>query len=263
MEDEPVGVGPLPGGIGVGGEPGVDQGDGGGVRLALQVLIKLPQLAHQEHPLIDDGPAGQRGHIGVAARLLELPPDDVQPPVELQPAGQMVRAADKALHDPGHFRQRLVAQHLGAHRHLPPADELHPLPLCDELEHLHGLIPAQVVLGEEEHPHPVVPFAPQLKAQLRRRFGEKAVGDLQQNTHAVAGLACGVLSRPVLQLFHDLQRVVHRLMGLSALDVHNGPNAAGVVLEPGVVQRRGGPRLILSHIKNLFSGSNHKRDSAP
>ena len=253
--DEPVGVGPLPGGIGVGGEPGMDQGDGGGIVLILQIQVELPQLAHQEHPLIHDGPAGQGGHIGVAAGLLKLPPGDIEAAVEFQPFCQSFRAADEALDDPGHFIPCLPPQHLGAYRHLPPADELHPLPLCDELEHLHGLIPAQVVLGEKEHPHPVVPFAPQLKAQLRRRFGEKAVGDLQQNTHAVAGLARGVLSRPVLQLFHDLQRVVHRLMGLSALDVHNGPNAAGVVLEPGVVHGGHGPRFLLSHSENLFSGA--------
>ena len=233
----------------------MDQGDGGGIVLILQIQVKLPQLAHQEHPLIHDGPAGQGGHIGVAAGLLKLPPGDIEAAVEFQPHCQSFRAADEALDDPGHFIPCLPPQHLGAYRHLPPADELHPLPLCDELEHLHGLIPAQVVLGEKEHPHPVVPFAPQLKAQLRRRFGEEAVGDLQQNTHAVAGLARGILSRPVLQLFHDLQRVVHRLMGLSALDVHNGPNAAGVVLEAGVVQGGHGPRFLLSHSENLFSGS--------
>ncbi len=242
VEDKPVGVGPLPRRVGVGGEPGVHQGDGRSVRLALQIRVELPQLAHQEHPLIHDGPAGQGRHIGVVVGLLELPAGDVQPPVKFQALRQLVRAADKALHDPGHFRQRLVAQHRPAHGHLSPADELHALPGHDKLKHFHGLVPSQRLLREEKHADAIVPLTAQGDAALRRRLHKKLVGDLQQDTHAVAGPALGVLASPVLQLFHDLQRVVHRLMGLSALDVHNGPDAAVVVLKPGIVQRP--PRLL-------------------
>ena len=57
------------------------------------------------------------------------------------------------------------------------------------------------------------------------------MGDLDQNAHAVAGLAGGVLSGPVLQLFHDLQGSVHRLVGGTALGIHHSADAAGVVLE--------------------------------
>ena len=56
---EAVGVGPLPGRVGVGGEAGVDQGHGGLIVAALQIRIEAPQLFHQKHALIDDGTAGQ------------------------------------------------------------------------------------------------------------------------------------------------------------------------------------------------------------
>ena len=54
-----LGVGPLPGRVGVGGEAGVDQGHGGLIVAALQIRIEAPQLFHQKHALIDDGTAGQ------------------------------------------------------------------------------------------------------------------------------------------------------------------------------------------------------------
>ena len=67
------------------------------------------------------------------------------------------------------------------------------------------------------------------------------MGDLEQDAHAVAGLALGVLAGPVLQLLHDLQGVVHRGVAPAAPDVHHGADAAGVVLKPWVVQTPGGP----------------------
>ena len=105
---EAVGVGPLPGGIGIGGEPGVDQGDGGLIILALQVGIELTQLSHQEHALVDDGTAGQGGNIGVVVGLLKHPADDVEPAVEGQARIGVLRAGHKGLLDDGHLVQGLL-----------------------------------------------------------------------------------------------------------------------------------------------------------
>ena len=104
------------------------------------------------------------------------------------------------------------------------------------MKHLFGLAAPQRILWEEEHTDAVVPLTAQADALLLRYPGEKAVGDLQQDAHAVAGLPGGVLARPVLQLLHDLQGVVHRGVGFPALDVHHAADAAGVVLKPGVIQ---------------------------
>lgn len=40
----------------------------------------------------------------------------------------------------------------------------------------------------------------------------------------------------MLQLLHDFQRTVHRLIALAALDVHHGSDAAGIVLKRRVIQ---------------------------
>ena len=77
VEDIPVGVSPLPGGGGIGGEPGVDQGDGALTVRVRQIGVELPQLPHQEHPLVNDGPTGERGDIGVDVGLFKYPPDNI------------------------------------------------------------------------------------------------------------------------------------------------------------------------------------------
>ena len=257
VEDKAVGVGPLPGGVGVGGEAGVDQGDGALVVPVLEVGVEPAQLVDQEHALVDDGPAGQGGHIGaLAPRLLEHPPGHIELPVKIQPPAHAGRPLHKPLLDAGHLGQGLVAQDGGLHGHGAPAQELHALLLHDDLEHLLGLAPLQGVLGEEEHAHAVVPLLPQGEAQVPHGLGEEGVGDLDQDAHAVAGLALGVLARPVLQLFHDLQRVVHRLVGLAAVDVHHRADAAGIVLKGRVVEAP--PHAALSsgfqHVVSPLSG---------
>ena len=240
VEDEAVGVGPHPAGGGVGGKAAVDHPDGGLVILVLQIGIKAAQLPHQEHPLVDDGPAGQAGHIGAAAGLLEHPADDVQPAVKVDALGHLGRLFDEALPDGGHAVPGGAAQDLGGHRHLAPAQEGQPLLAGDQLEQLHGAGAQVLVLGEKEHPHPVLPFAADGDVQLFGGLGEKFVADLQQDAHAVAGPPFGVLAGAVLQMFDDGQRVADRLVAFAALDVHHGADAAGIVLKPGVIQAGGG-----------------------
>ena len=239
---EAVGVGPLPGGVGVGGEPGVNHGDGGLVVRALEIRVEPAQLIHQEHALVDDGAAGQGDHVGVVVGLLEHPPGHIELPVEGQAGLHPPGPGHEGLLDEGHPVPGLPAQNFRADGHRPPAQEGHALLGHDHLEHLLGLAPLQGVLGEEEHAHAVVPGPGQGKARLLRRLGEKAVGELHQDAHAVAGLPLGVLARPVLQLLHDFQRVVHRPVAGPAVYVHHGADAAGVVLKFRAVEP---PRALL------------------
>ena len=236
VEDEAVGVGTLPAGVGVGGEAGVHHGDGRLIVRVLQVGIELAQLADEEHTLVDHGAAGTGDHIGVVVGLLKLPAGDVESAVKVQSSGQVAGALHKALLDVGHAGQRLLPQSVRLNGHLAPAEELHALLLHDDLEHLLRLVAAQGVLWEEEHTDAVVPLAAEMDALLLRHAGEEAVRDLQQNADAVAGLPRRVLAGAVLQLFHDLQRVVHGGVGLAPLDVHHAANAAGVVLKVRVVK---------------------------
>ena len=77
---------------------------------------------------------------------------------------------------------------------------------------------------------------------------EKTVGDLEEDAHAVAGLALGVFTSPMLQFLHDLQCVIHGLVRFTTLNIHHRANAAGIVLKGGVVQ----PLPLISLCSRLY-----------
>ena len=55
VQDQAIGVRPLPAGGGVGGEAGVHHGNGAFKLLLLQIQIEFAQLTHQEHALVHQG----------------------------------------------------------------------------------------------------------------------------------------------------------------------------------------------------------------
>ena len=93
-----------------------------------------------------------------------------------------------------------------------------------------------LVLGEEEHTHAVFALVAEADVQLVGHLREETVADLQHDADAVAGLALGVLASAVLKALHDGQCIADGLVALAALDVHHCADAAGIVLELGVIQ---------------------------
>ena len=214
----------------------MDQGDGALAVGVLEVGVELAQLAHQEHALVDDGPAGEGGNVGVDIGLLKHPADHIELAVKGQALLAAVGPLHEALADDGHAGAGLFTQHLRMGGHIPPAQEGHALLGHDDLQHLLGLGPPQRVGGEEEHTHAVIPLAAQADALGGGCLHHELVGHLEHDAHAVAGLAGGVLAGAVLQLFHDFQRVVHSFVCLDALQADHGADAAGVVLQLGVIE---------------------------
>ena len=214
----------------------MDHADGGFIVLVLQIEVELAQVVDEEHALVHDGAAGQAGDIGAVAGLLEDPADDVELAVKVDALAHLGRLFDEALPDGGHTVAGFLAHGVGVYRHFAPCQKLKALFAGDKLKKLHGLSAQMLVLGEEEHTHAVFALVAKADVQLVGHLGEEAVADLQHDAHAVAGLALGVLAGAVLKALHDGQRVADGLVALAALDVHDGTDAAGVVLEPGVIE---------------------------
>ena len=114
---------------------------------------------------------------------------------------------------------------------------------ADDLKQLLGLVALELILREKEHANAIFPLCAQGQPLLGGGLLEEFVADLRQNADAVAGLALGVLARAVLQMLHDLQRVVNGFVALAPLDVHHSADAAVVMLKPGAVQPGGGLAL--------------------
>ena len=237
--DEPVGVGALPARLGVGGKARMHNGQRRFIFRRAQIVKKGAQLPDQEHPLVHDGPAGQRADIAGGAALLKHAAHHIQPPVKRQARGHPGGLLHKTLPDGRHAGARLAAQHIGGDGHFAPAKEAEALFLHNDLEHLHGLAALQLPLREKEHAHAVLPLAGQFDAKGFAGFGKIAVRDLGQDADAVAGLALGVLTGAVLKVFHNGQRVGHDLVAFAAAEIGHGADAAVVVLPRGAVQGAG------------------------
>ena len=158
MNNEPIGMCPLPAGVRVGAEPGMHDGNGRFIIGMLQITEEFPKLMYQEHTLVHDGSAGKRYHIGVIVTLFEYPAHHVQAAVKIQSLGNVRRSADECLHDKRHTFSGLVSQDILINGHFSPAQELQPFLGNDDLKHLLCLVALHFLLGEEEHTHAVIPF---------------------------------------------------------------------------------------------------------
>ena len=149
-----------------------------GVAFVLQIRIEPAQLTHQEHTLVNNGTAGQRGHVGVLHGLLELTAHHVQFPVKVNAAVHVCRALYKALTDVRHAIPGALTQNVRAGGHVAPAEEFQIFLFRDNFKQLFAAAAVQGVLGEEKHSHSVIPLAAKMQIQLLANLREKGMGNL-------------------------------------------------------------------------------------
>ena len=162
-----VGVGPFPGGEGVGAEARVHDGDRGGHVRVEQVWVIGVDLVGEQHAFVDDGAAGEAGDVeavgllvaAVAQGLFGAFADDI----ELAFEGERVVAdecggvaADKDLADEGFAGDGGGPERVVAGRHGAPAEQLLAFLLENLGEGLLELGTASVVFGQKDHPYSVV-----------------------------------------------------------------------------------------------------------
>ena len=250
VDEVAVGVGPFPAREGVGGEPGVDQGDGRLHARVLQLGEVEGQLGGGEHALVADRPAGDAGEVeGVALGLgavADLVGGALADDVELALEGQLVAgalaAADEDLgHDglagPGPPAERGVLR-----GHLAPAEDALPLLADDRLQGLLAEAPVGGVgPGQVGHADAVGARLRQLDAPGLEGLAEEAVRDLQQHAGAVPRVGLGPAGAPVVEAAEHPEGVLDDAVAAPAPDVGHEADPAGVVLVPGIIQAlRGG-----------------------
>ena len=124
-----------------------------------------------------------------------------------------------------------MSQYIGEGRYFTPAEEFHSFLFHNDLEHLLGLIAAQLFLREEEHTDAVFSLSADIHAQSFGHSGEKFVGDLGQNTDTVTGLAFRILTGSVLQILYDLQRILYGRAALLSVNIDTGSDTAVIMLK--------------------------------
>jgi len=98
------------------------------------------------------------------------------------------------------------------------------------------LVRAQRILRQEDEAGPVLGGGGEDDAELRALAPEEAVGDLQEDARAVAGVRLAAARAAVEQVDQHLQGLAHDAVRFPALDVDDKPDAARVVLVAGIVK---------------------------
>jgi hypothetical protein len=243
--DIAVGVGQRPLGEGVGREALVHQAQRRDAARVLQVEVVGTDLVRQQQALVHHGTAGHAGDVVLVAVLetqgLDIGTGGLADHVEL--------ALERVLHD--HIgaaadedlaHDRLLLAHGGRHRHLEV--DRHIAPAQQDLalgldRALHLLLASQagsMLLGQEDEADAVLASRRQGHALLGHLFAIQLVGDLDQQTGAIAHQRIGTDGAPVIQVLEDLEGLADDGMALLALDMGHEADAAGVMFLGRAVQ---------------------------
>ena len=253
MRDHPVGMRQRPGRERIRGKALVHQRERAREIGLVQVGIVLAELVGEEHALVDHGAAGQRhrviaGQAAVAAlvdRLRDRLAQDVELALELLVGLRGTIAVDEDLHVVGLGRLHGDAERGVVGWHVAPAEQHHAFGLDllgdDALDHL----PPRRLPGHEQRADRVVTGLGQLEADLGRLALEEGVRNLHQDAGAVAGARIGADRSAMFEVAENFQRIGHDRVRLLALDVGNEADAAGILLQRGIVETFGGgtPRM--------------------
>ena len=124
------------------------------------------------------------------------------------------------------------------------------------LEDATGVRHAVLVLREEEHRHAVIALIGQDMATALRDLAEKVVRHLEQDAGTVAGVLLQAGSAAVLKVDQDGKGVVQYLVTADAVQVGQGADTAGVVLELRAIEsHHASPLLLYSYARGQATGA--------
>ena len=248
--NQAVGVSQRPGREGVGGETRVHDGQRGLHALILQVQVELPQLRGGQHALVNDRAGGQGGEVhGVSTGALACTlgaeftlctlADEEGATVELEAleGGTVgVNTRDKEL-----VEQRLGVARDGAQArvvdgHVAPADEVQALFLHDGLDGTYRVERGHAGVRQEGDAGGVLAGRRQGDVLLGHLLPVEAVGDLDEDAGAVAGVLFRSSCAAVIQVHQGLDALVHNVACRAAVHVSHEGDTTRIMLKLGVVK---------------------------
>jgi len=210
----------------------------------VQVGEVLVELRGEQHALVDEGAARQAHHVPVLRarhrRCADLVVGALADHVELALEGELVGDRGVAL-DEHLAHERLagagrLAEHAVHGGHRAPAEHVLALRLHHLLELLFDQAPHGRVARHEDDAAAVLAGRRQVDAGLLAHLFVEGVRHLDEHAGAVAGVDFAATGPAVVQVLQHLDRLLEDAVRFVALDVHHEADAAGVVLEPRVVQ---------------------------
>jgi hypothetical protein len=236
VRDEPVRVRQLPGRERVGREPRVHQRDRAGEAAVRQVGEERLQLGGGEHPLVDHGAAGQAGKVDPDVLLGALAHAE-HGPVEFETGLAGVRAAlgggDEQLLEVRHGLARRRTREVGVERQLAPPEDRQALLRAQRGDVVDGGGPL-VAVGRQEADARGVPAG--LGQGEVADLAEERVRYLDEDADPVAVVRLGAHGTAVVEVLQDGQGVLNDVVALTAVQVGDHPDPAGVMLVGPVVE---------------------------
>ena len=233
--DESVRVGQLPGREGVRRKPGVDQGQCAGQVGVVELGEDLLELVSRQHPLVDQGPRGQRGEVDPGLVLGTSPQHEGQP-LQIH-ANTTVTGTNEEMLEMGHGAQGHLGKGVGVDRDLTPSQHLDALVRSDELDGSAGAGTFGLVNGHERQANGV---GPRFREADSGYPSQEGVRNLEENACAVASGRISASGTTVVKIAQCLKSLLDDLVaGHTCHGGHEG-HAAGIVLELGVVEALSG-----------------------
>ena len=212
---------------------------------SLRSVKYLVELLGEQHALVDEGLVRQAAQVpvlgAVDGRGADLAvgalPDDVELALEFRFIAHARAAPDEYLADERLAGARGLPERAVVHRHRAPAEDDLPFGLDDVLEDLDQPPPPRRIAREEDEPARIL-AGPREREQavLPGDVLEIGVRHLDEDARAVAGIRLAAARAPMIEIAQHLNGLLQDTMGLAALDVDDEAHAAGLVLEPRVVE---------------------------
>ena len=146
------------------------------------------------------------------------------------------RAADKYLTNERFAVPRSLAKRSIDGRHRTPAQQREAGRLHDVTELLLKLATLGSLGRQKNQATTVLTRVGQRYTRLPAGLDQEAVRHLHQYSGAIAGVGFAAAGAAMIEVAQHLDRLLHDAMRLATLDVDNKAHAAGIVLEPGVVE---------------------------
>ena len=206
-----------------------------------QVGVVVEELRRQEHPLVDNRLARQRGDVEGVGRDAQVDPRPPlgplaaaeQPPFELLAAETL--AAHEDLADDRFGTAGDVAQGAVVAGHVAPAEHFQAFAFQGLGQDLFARAADGGVAGQEEDAGAVMSGGGQFELQAIGLGGEELVRDLHEDSRPVARRFVGPRGPAVLQVQENLLGIIDDFVAFRARNIHHGADTAGVVLELGIV----------------------------
>ena len=208
----------------------------------VEIGVEPLQLGRQQQPLVHDGLRRQTRDVERAGRIeaaledavLGELADDVE--LALEGAGNGAPSSDVDLPHAWHHRARRVADVGRVDRDVTPSHDALTLLPADGLERRLARGPLVGVRGQEDHPHAVAAPTRHVPAKGEPLALEEAVGELQQDACAVAGVGIAAARTAVGEAAEHLERLLHDRPALVSAKVSDEADATRVVLGARVVE---------------------------